>query len=175
MLTSIYGYNVLLYTQICSTGQWMVFSYPILSPQVPTTLMTPYSYPMGHHCYLFVSKNGWKWLKNNFLTMLTSKTSYSTHKYVLSDNEWCSVIIWYYPRYLLHSRPYIVTLWATTATQLRAKMAKKCLKNMFFTMLTFVNFYCTHKYGLWANEGCSVILWYHLRCLLHSWPNIVTP
>jgi hypothetical protein len=69
-----------------------------------------------------------------------------------------SVIVWYYLRCLVHSRPYMVTLWATIATQLREIMAKNGWKNMFFTMLTFVNFYSTHRYSLWANEWCSIIL-----------------
>ena len=67
--------------------QWVVLNYPMLSPKVPTTLMTPYSYPMGHHSHSFVSKNGQKWLKNMFLMMLINLTYYSTHKYVLWDTN----------------------------------------------------------------------------------------
>jgi hypothetical protein len=45
--------NPLFYTLICSVGQRVVFSYPILSPKMPTTLKTPYIYPMGHHSHSF--------------------------------------------------------------------------------------------------------------------------
>jgi hypothetical protein len=33
-----------------------VFNYLMVSPNMPTTLMTSYSYPMGHHSHSFVSK-----------------------------------------------------------------------------------------------------------------------
>jgi hypothetical protein len=151
MLTSIYDDNFLLYTPICFMGQQVVFNYLMISPEVPTTLMTSYSYPMDHHCHSFVSKNGWKWLKNNFLMKLTSLTSYSTHKYVVSDNEWCSVIIWFYPRCLLHLRPYIVTLWATIATQLRAKTVEKhVFYNAYHCKLLFYSQICPMAMGQWV-------------------------
>jgi hypothetical protein len=50
----------LFYTQVFSMDQQGLFNYPMVTPKVPTTLMTPYSYPMGHHSHLFVSKNGRK-------------------------------------------------------------------------------------------------------------------
>jgi hypothetical protein len=59
----IYLHNLLFYTQICSIGQQVVFNYPMVSPKMPTTLMTLYSYPMGHHSHSFVSRNRRKWLK----------------------------------------------------------------------------------------------------------------
>jgi hypothetical protein len=37
--------NLLFYTQVYSMGQQMVFNYPMVSPKVPTTLMTPNSFP----------------------------------------------------------------------------------------------------------------------------------
>ena len=40
-----------------------MFSYPMVSPKVPTTLMTTYDYPMGHHSHSFVGKNSQKGLK----------------------------------------------------------------------------------------------------------------
>jgi hypothetical protein len=58
-----YLYNLLSYTQICSMGQQMVFNYPMVSPKVPTTLITLYSYPKGHHSHSFVTRNSQKWLK----------------------------------------------------------------------------------------------------------------
>jgi hypothetical protein len=61
-----YFRNLLFYTQICSMGQQVVFNYPTVSPKVPTTLRTPYSYPIGHHCHSFVRKNGRKRLKTVF-------------------------------------------------------------------------------------------------------------
>jgi hypothetical protein len=47
-------------------GQQGVFNYPIVLPKMPTTLVTPYSYPIGHHSHSFVSKNGQKQLKTGF-------------------------------------------------------------------------------------------------------------
>jgi hypothetical protein len=75
---------------------------------VPTKRVTPYSYPMGHHSHSFVIKNRRKWFK-------TSLSFYFIHKSVLWANKWCSIILWYHRRCLLHSWPYIVTLWATIA------------------------------------------------------------
>ena len=61
-----YPNNVSSHTQICSMGQQVVFNYPMVSPKVPTTLMTLYSYPMAHHSHSFVSRNGPKRLKTGF-------------------------------------------------------------------------------------------------------------
>jgi hypothetical protein len=44
----------------------VMLNYPMVSPKMPTTLMTPYSYPMAYHSYLFVSQNGPKRLKTGF-------------------------------------------------------------------------------------------------------------
>jgi hypothetical protein len=55
-----YLHNLLFHTQICSKGPNVVFNYPMLSPNVPTMLLTPYGYPMGYHSYSFVSKNSQK-------------------------------------------------------------------------------------------------------------------
>jgi hypothetical protein len=74
-------------------GQQEVFNYPIVSPKGPTTLKTPYRYPMGHYSHSFVTKNSQKLLKNMFLAIFTSITSYSAHKYVLLVNEWCEIIL----------------------------------------------------------------------------------
>jgi hypothetical protein len=38
-------------------GQQVVFNCPMVLPKVPTTLLTPNSFPMGHHGHSFVSKN----------------------------------------------------------------------------------------------------------------------
>ena len=98
--------------------------------------------------------------------ILTFKTSYSTYKYVLWANKWCSIVLWYYPRCLLHSQLHIVTIWATIATHLSAKMAKNGWKQVsddtYFQNLLFYT------------KICSIILWYHPRCILYSWPYIVT-
>jgi hypothetical protein len=61
-----YLLNLLFHIQVCSMGQQVVFNYSMVSPKVPTALVTPNSYPMGHHIHSFVSKNGWKWLKIGF-------------------------------------------------------------------------------------------------------------
>jgi hypothetical protein len=58
-------------------------------------------------------------------------TSYSTHNYVLWANKLCSIILWYHPRCLLHSWPHTVTLQATIALHLWAKMAKNGWKQVF--------------------------------------------
>jgi ATP-dependent helicase/DNAse subunit B len=134
-------HKLLLYTQICSMDQSVVFSYPIISPRVPTTLMNLYSYQLGHHSHSFVTKNGQKRLKNMYLVMSTSITSYSIHGYVLRANKWCSII-------LKPSWPHIVTLWATLATHLWTKMVKNGWKNNFLTMLISIIFYSTYKYFL---------------------------
>ena len=60
-----YLHNLLFYTQICSMGQQVVFNYPMVSPKVSTTLMTLYSYLMGHHSHSFVSRNDRKRLKTS--------------------------------------------------------------------------------------------------------------
>jgi len=69
-------YKLLFHSQICSTGQLMVFSYPMVSPKVLTTLMTPYSYPIDDHSDSFESHNRRKRVKNKFLMMHKSTTSY---------------------------------------------------------------------------------------------------
>jgi hypothetical protein len=125
-----YLHNLLFHTQICSKGQRVVFNYPMVSPKVPTTLMTPHSYLMGHDRHSFVSQNGpigWK----QVLTILTTITSFSTHKYVLWANKGCSIILWYHPRCLLHSWSNIVTIWANIATHLWPKMAENGWKQVF--------------------------------------------
>jgi hypothetical protein len=58
-----YLHNLLFHTQIYSMGQRVVLNYLMVSPKVPTTLMAPYSYPMGHHSHSFARKNGRKRLK----------------------------------------------------------------------------------------------------------------
>jgi hypothetical protein len=47
-------------------GQLVLFNNPIISPKVPPTLLTPYSYPTGHHSHSFVSKNDQKRSKTGF-------------------------------------------------------------------------------------------------------------
>jgi hypothetical protein len=61
-----YLHNLLFYTKIYSMGQQVVLDYPIVSPKVPTTLRTLYSYTIGHHSHSFVSRNGQKQLKQVF-------------------------------------------------------------------------------------------------------------
>jgi hypothetical protein len=61
-----YVHNLLFYTYVCSMGQQVVFNYPMLSPKVPTSLITRSSYPMGHHNHSYVSKIGQKQLKTGF-------------------------------------------------------------------------------------------------------------
>jgi hypothetical protein len=112
-------------------GKPVVFSYHMVSPKAPTTLLTHSNYPVSHHSHSWtkMAENSW----NMFLIILTSETSCSTHKYVLWANKWCSICIWYHPRCLLHSQPHIVTLWATIATHFWAKMVENGWKHVFNT------------------------------------------
>jgi hypothetical protein len=59
-----YLHDFLFYTQVCSMGQQVVYNYPMVSPKVPTTIKTPYRYPVGHYSHSFVTtkkhKNYWK-------------------------------------------------------------------------------------------------------------------
>jgi hypothetical protein len=64
-----YLHNLLFHTQIYFIGQQVVFSYPMVSPKVPTTLVTPNSYPMSHHGHSFKHKNSRK-RKKRFLMIL---------------------------------------------------------------------------------------------------------
>ena len=109
----------------------MVSSHPKASLMVRFTLLTLYIYPMVYNSHSFVTKNGQKLLKNMFLEMFTSITSYSTYIHVLWAKEWCSVILWYHLWCLLHSWPHIVILWATIATHLWAKMKENGWKQVF--------------------------------------------
>ena len=43
------------------------------SPMVAPTLMTPHSYPIGHHSYSSVTKNGKKLFKNMFFLLMPSQ------------------------------------------------------------------------------------------------------
>jgi hypothetical protein len=61
-----YLHNFLFHTEITFMGQKVVFNYPLVSPKVPTTIMTPNSYPMGHYNHSFVSKNGQELFKTGF-------------------------------------------------------------------------------------------------------------
>ena len=48
-----YLHNLLYHTQISSKGQQVVLDYPMVSPRVPTILMTP-------HLWIKMAQNGWK-------------------------------------------------------------------------------------------------------------------
>jgi hypothetical protein len=122
-----YLHNLLFYTQICSMGQQVVFSYPILHlwHQISTLWAT-----VATHLRVEMAKSCWKHIFDD-----TSETSYSTHKYVLWANKWCSFVPWYYPRCLLHSQPHIVTLSATIANSFVSKNGQKWLKTGFWRYL----------------------------------------
>jgi hypothetical protein len=47
---------------------------------------------MGHHGRSFVTKNGQKLLKNMFLVIFISVTSYPTHNIVSWANKWVPVM-----------------------------------------------------------------------------------
>jgi hypothetical protein len=126
--------------------------------------LDPIYLPYGPPEPLICEQKWSKTVENRFLMILTSMTSYSTHMYVLWANMWCSIILRYYPRCQLDSKPHKDTLWATIATHLWPKIAKNCWKILFLVMFTSITSYCTHKYVLLVNEWCQIILWYHPRC-----------
>jgi hypothetical protein len=55
----------------------------MISPMAPFTLMTANSYSMGLDSHSSMTKNSQKFLKNMFLVILSSKTSYSTYNIVI--------------------------------------------------------------------------------------------
>jgi hypothetical protein len=67
-------------------------SFDITHVTIYIQVKTLYSYPMGHHGRSFVIKNGQKLLKNMFLAIFTSVTSYPTHNIVSWANEWVPVM-----------------------------------------------------------------------------------
>jgi hypothetical protein len=120
VLDNIYLHDFLLYTQLCSIGQQVVFNYPMVSPEVPTTLKTPYRYNMGHYSLSFVIKTA----ENRFSTLLTSIIFYSIHMlYGPTSSVQISFAIThgdYYthgPKWLPYGAPYSIAthLWAKVA------------------------------------------------------------
>jgi hypothetical protein len=129
--------------------------YPILSPKVPTALITPYRY---------VSKNGRKQFKTGFCRYLHNPFF---HTQICSlGRKWCSTLLWYHLRCLLHLWPQIVTQWATIATHLWAKMAENGWKQ-FFDDTYFHNI-------LFYTQVCSTGQQRVFNYPIHSWPHIVT-
>ena len=84
-------------------------------------------------------------------------TSYSTHMYGLWANMWCSIILWYYPRCQLHSKPHKDTLWATIATHLWPKIAKNCWKFLFLVMFTSIFYTQICSIGQWVVSNYIMI------------------
>jgi hypothetical protein len=124
----IYLYGFLLYTQVCSIGQQVVLNYPMVSPEVPSTLKTPYRYNMGHYSHSFVIKNGWKQVFD--VTYLHNLLFY-TQVYCMGQE----VVFKYFmlsPK--VHLWPKMITLWGTIATHLWAKNGRKWL-NVFLPFL----------------------------------------
>jgi hypothetical protein len=110
---------------------------------------------------------------NVFFRLFVNLPFYPRYVCILRVNKRCLVILWYHPRCLPHSWPHEISLWATIATHLRSKMVENAWKQVFDDTYPIMS-HSTHKYVLCANKCCSIILWYHLRCLLYSWPHIVT-
>jgi hypothetical protein len=69
--------DLLFYPYHSFMGQWMVSSYSRISPMVPFSLITPYSYPICHHGDSFVTK-----YDRNVLVFFTTITSYLTNQCV---------------------------------------------------------------------------------------------
>ena len=67
----------------------MVFSYLMVSPKEPTTLMMSYTYPVGHDRLMKAQK----WLKNLVMAIFSTITSYSTLNNVIRANEWYLAIL----------------------------------------------------------------------------------
>jgi hypothetical protein len=56
-----------------------VFSYPMVSPKEPTTLMMSYTYPLGHDRLMKAQK----WFKNLVMAIFGIITSYATPNNVI--------------------------------------------------------------------------------------------
>jgi hypothetical protein len=115
---------------------WQI--YPIMSLKVSNTLMTPYSYPIGHHSHSFVSKKGWKWFKKVFDSTYHHKLLFYTQVCSMGQQVVFNYS-WYHPRCLLNLFPQIVTLWGTIATHLCAKIAKNSWKHVFVFGVTYLH------------------------------------
>jgi hypothetical protein len=82
------------------------------------------------------------------ISIFTNLPFHPRYIYVFRVNKWCLVKQWYHSRCLLHSWPHIVTLWATIATHLGAKIAENGWK------LVFDNTY--HHNLLFYIQVCSM-------------------
>jgi hypothetical protein len=99
---------------------------------VPFTLMTPYSYPMGHNSHLLVTQNSKKRLKFFFFfdvylhkkPLLCTQTCLYTHA-----NEWCLLTLCYHSWCPLHSRSHMYS-WPL--------INRKLLKISFFAIFTSI-------------------------------------
>jgi hypothetical protein len=143
-------------------GQHVLFNYPMVSSMVPTTLLTPYIYPMGHHSQSFVSKNDqrlsktgfWRYLPQGLLILHTCMFYGPTCVVQLSYGNTQGANYTQNPIKINmgHYRHSFVT-----------KNSQKLLKNLFLTMFTSITSYSAHKYVQLVNEWCQIILWYHPR------------
>ena len=154
-----YFQNLLFYPQICSMCQQLLFNYPMVSPKVLATLLTPYITlwaTISTYLWAKMAKNGWKQVFDN--TCLHNILFYT--QICLWANRWYSVILWYHPKCLLHLWPQISTLWATIATHLRAEMAENGWKQIFddthFQNLLFYTQICSMGQQIVFN--CPMVL-----------------
>ena len=75
------------YSWICFLGQQLVSIHTMRSPMVPFTLTIPSSYLMGHYNYPFMTKNGTKSRKTDFLTSASISLPYTQTVYYGPKNN----------------------------------------------------------------------------------------
>ena len=84
-ITSYSTHNIVLWAK----DWYTLYSYPVISPMVLFTLLTPYTNPLGHSS---MTKNGQRLMKSIFSAIFTPITSYSTH----------NIVSWANGRYLVN-------------------------------------------------------------------------
>jgi hypothetical protein len=68
-------------------GQQLAFMHTMRSPMIPFTLIIPSSYLMGHYTYPFMTKNGTKIRKTDFLTSASISLPYTQTVYHGPNNN----------------------------------------------------------------------------------------
>jgi hypothetical protein len=156
IFTSITSYS----KHIHSMNPQEVFSYPMVSPKVPTTLMTLNSYPMCHHGHSFKSKNGRKWLKTGFWWYLLPKPLILHTDMFYGPT--CGVQLSYgITQGAYYTQDPIWLPYRPPRPVICEQKRPKTVENRFLIIFTSESSYSTHKFVLWANKWCSIIKWYH--------------
>ena len=136
----------------------VVLNYPMVSPKVPTTLMTPYSYLMGQYGHSFVSKISQKQMKTGFWRYLPKYPliPHSNMFYGPTSGIKLSYGITQGAYYTLD--PF--SLWATISTHLYVSSITG------FQLFSAIS---AHKWGamlayrvtIWGHECSKNLGWYH--------------